>query len=107
VLGLHHDGEATGPDGPIDSRLPSPVTDLASVTGAYPLDEIPLTPRSRGKAGVELAKVLYDTSPQIREVPPPRRKRTSGQYQLGVTELLQAAATNAAAAKPATKRLML
>jgi diacylglycerol O-acyltransferase len=49
-----------------------------------------------GKAGVELAKVLYDTSPQMREVPPPRRKRTSGQYQLGVTELLQAAATNAA-----------
>src|ERR1700747_612362 len=49
-----------------------------------------------GKAGVELAKVLYDTSPQIREVPPPRRKRTSGQYQLGVTELLLAAATNAA-----------
>src|SRR5260221_14312861 len=49
-----------------------------------------------GKAGVELAKVLYDTSAQIREVPPPRRKRTSGQYQLGVTELLQAAATNAA-----------
>jgi len=49
-----------------------------------------------GKAGVELAKVLYDTSSQIREVPPPRRKRTSGQYQLGVTELLQAAATNAA-----------
>jgi diacylglycerol O-acyltransferase / wax synthase len=49
-----------------------------------------------GKAGVELAKVLYDTSSQIREVPPPRRKRTGGQYQLGVTELLQAAATNAA-----------
>jgi WS/DGAT/MGAT family acyltransferase len=49
-----------------------------------------------GKAGVELAKVLYDTSPKMREVPPPRRKRTSGQYQLGVTELLQAAATNAA-----------
>lgn len=49
-----------------------------------------------GKAGVELAKVLYDVSPQMREVPPPRRKRTSGNYQLGVTELLQAAATNAA-----------
>jgi diacylglycerol O-acyltransferase len=49
-----------------------------------------------GKAGVELAKVLYDTSSQMREVPPPRRKRTSGNYQLGVTELLQAAATNAA-----------
>ena len=25
-----------------------------------------------GKAGVELAKVLYDTSPKMREVPPPR-----------------------------------
>ena len=49
-----------------------------------------------GKAGVELAKVLFDTSPQMREVPPPRRRRTSGNYQLGVTELLQAAATNAA-----------
>lgn len=49
-----------------------------------------------GKAGVELAKVLYDTSPQIRDVPPPRRKRMSSNYQLGVTELLQAAATNAA-----------
>jgi WS/DGAT/MGAT family acyltransferase len=40
--------------------------------------------------------VLYDSSPQIREVPPPRRKRSSGQYQLGVTELLQAAASSAA-----------
>jgi WS/DGAT/MGAT family acyltransferase len=49
-----------------------------------------------GKAGVELAKVLYDTSPQVRKVSPPRRKRTSGQYQLGVTELLEAAAINAA-----------
>jgi len=48
-----------------------------------------------GKAGVEMAKVLYDTSPQIREVPPPRRKRGGGTYQLGVIELLQAAATNA------------
>ena len=49
-----------------------------------------------GKAGVELGKIIYDVSPQIREVPPPRRKRTSGEYQLGVTELLQAAANNAA-----------
>lgn len=49
-----------------------------------------------GKAGAELAKVLYDTSPEMREVPAPRRKRTSGKYQLGVTELLQAAANNAA-----------
>jgi WS/DGAT/MGAT family acyltransferase len=49
-----------------------------------------------GKAGVELAKVLYDTSPKMREVPPPRRKRRSGNHQLGVTELLQGAAANAA-----------
>lgn len=49
-----------------------------------------------GKAGVELAKVLYDVSPQMREVPPPRRKRGSGSYQLGVTELLQAAVANSA-----------
>ncbi|HJQ61122.1 MAG TPA: wax ester/triacylglycerol synthase family O-acyltransferase [Vineibacter sp.] len=49
-----------------------------------------------GKAGVELAKVLYDTSPQMREVPPPRRKRNSGTYQLGVSELLQAAVANSA-----------
>lgn len=49
-----------------------------------------------GKAGVELAKVLYDTTPEMREVRPPRRRRSSGQYQLGVTELLQAAAKNTA-----------
>lgn len=47
-----------------------------------------------GKAGVEIAKVLYDVSPQMREVPPPRRKRGTGNYQLGVTELLQAAVAN-------------
>src|SRR5262249_24153213 len=52
--------------------------------------------RVDGKARVELAGVLYDPTPEIREVPPPRRKRGSGNYQLGVTELLQAAATNAA-----------
>jgi len=50
-----------------------------------------------GKAGTELAKVLYDISPQIRQVPPPRRKtRTSSGYQLGVAELLQAAVSNTA-----------
>ena len=49
-----------------------------------------------GKAGVELAKVLYDASPEMRKVPPPRRKRASGSYQLGVTELLQAAVANSA-----------
>jgi diacylglycerol O-acyltransferase len=49
-----------------------------------------------GKAGVELAKVLYDHTPQIREVPPPRRQHGTGTYQLGVTELLQAAVKNTA-----------
>lgn len=48
-----------------------------------------------GKAGAELAKVLYDISPEIREVPPPRRRHTAGKYQLGVTELLQGAVSNA------------
>jgi len=50
-----------------------------------------------GAAGVELAKVLYDVTPEMREVPPPRRRRDSGgggAYQLGVAELLQAAAQN-------------
>jgi len=47
-----------------------------------------------GKAGVELAKVLYDTSPEMREVPPPRRRRGGVPYQLGVAELLQAATSN-------------
>ncbi len=50
-----------------------------------------------GKAGTELAKVLYDTSAQMREVPPPRRRRAgTGQYQLGMAELLQAAIGNSA-----------
>ena len=48
-----------------------------------------------GKAGVELAKVFYDTSAQMREVPPPRRTRGPAPYQLGVTELLRAAVSNA------------
>ena len=47
-----------------------------------------------GKAGVEMAKALYDMSPQMREVPPPRRKRGADGYQLGVSELLQAAVSN-------------
>lgn len=49
-----------------------------------------------GKAGAELAKVMYDVSPEVRKVRPPPRRRSSGNYQLGVTELLQAAATNTA-----------
>lgn len=47
-----------------------------------------------GKAGVELAKVFYDLTPQVREVPPPRRARRAQNYQLGVAELLQAAVSN-------------
>lgn len=50
-----------------------------------------------GKAGVELAKVFYDTGPQMREVPPPRRSRGPAPYQLGVAELLRAAVSNATA----------
>jgi len=52
-----------------------------------------------GKAGAELAKVLYDTTAQMREVPPPRRQyreRRGGGYQLGVAELLQGALDNSA-----------
>lgn len=51
-----------------------------------------------GKAGTELAKVLYDISPQVRQVAPPRRKRdgSNNAYQLGVAELLQAALSNTA-----------
>lgn len=48
-----------------------------------------------GKAGTELAKVMYDVSPLVREVRPPRRQHASG-YQLGVAELLQAAVSNSA-----------
>ena len=43
-----------------------------------------------GKAGVELAKVLYDVSPKIRDVPPARRKRGGSSYQLGISELRNA-----------------
>src|SRR5580765_6701661 len=47
-----------------------------------------------GKAGTELMKVLYDISPQIREVPPPRRRRGGNAYQLGILEMIEAATTN-------------
>lgn len=50
-----------------------------------------------GKAGVELAKVLYDMSPLTREVPPPRARRGGNPYQLGVAELLLAALSNGVA----------
>jgi WS/DGAT/MGAT family acyltransferase len=47
-----------------------------------------------GKAAVELGKVLYDVTPVVREVPPPRRTHRSNSYQLGFVELLQAALSN-------------
>ncbi len=50
-----------------------------------------------GKAGVELAKVLYDASPEVRDVRPPRIARAGSTYQLGVAELLQAAISNSVA----------
>ena len=49
-----------------------------------------------GKAGVELAKVLYDLSPAKRAVLPPRARRGGNPYQLGVAELLMAALSNGA-----------
>ncbi len=50
-----------------------------------------------GKAGIEIAKVLYDVTPQAREVRPPRPARPGNAYQLGVAELLQAAISNSVA----------
>lgn len=50
-----------------------------------------------GKAGIELAKVFYDTTPAVREVRPPRPARAGNPYQLGMAELLQAAVSNTAA----------
>ena len=48
-----------------------------------------------GKAGVELAKVLYDSSSELREVPPPpRRRHGCFGFHLGVAELLQSAVQN-------------
>jgi diacylglycerol O-acyltransferase / wax synthase len=48
-----------------------------------------------GKTGVELARVLYDVTPEVRSVRPPRAKRANADYQLGVAELLQGAIGNA------------
>jgi diacylglycerol O-acyltransferase len=50
-----------------------------------------------GKAGIEIAKVFYDVTPQPREVRPPRPARAGNAYQLGVAELLQAALSNSVA----------
>src|SRR5205823_74174 len=50
-----------------------------------------------GKAGIEIAKVFYDLTPQPREVRSPPPARASNAYQLGVAELLQAAVSNSVA----------
>jgi diacylglycerol O-acyltransferase / wax synthase len=50
-----------------------------------------------GKAGIEIAKVFFDVTPQAREVRPPRPARAGNAYQLGVAELLQAAVSNSVA----------
>jgi diacylglycerol O-acyltransferase / wax synthase len=49
-----------------------------------------------GKAGTELANVLYDLTPEPRLFEPPVRRQTGG-YQLGVTEMIEAGLRNAAA----------
>ncbi len=51
-----------------------------------------------GKSATEMAKVLYDSSPEVRKVPPPRRQRHEKNYgyQLGVAEMMQAAVANSA-----------
>lgn len=51
-----------------------------------------------GKSGMAMAKVIFDSSAEIREVRRPRRRyhQTPSGYQLGVAELLQAAAANTA-----------
>jgi WS/DGAT/MGAT family acyltransferase len=48
-----------------------------------------------GKAGTELANVLYDLTPEPRIFEPPVRRQTGG-YQLGVTEMIEAGLRNAA-----------
>jgi WS/DGAT/MGAT family acyltransferase len=49
-----------------------------------------------GQAGVALANAIYDITPEPRVVKPPRRRRRSECYQLGVAELLAAAITHQA-----------
>jgi diacylglycerol O-acyltransferase / wax synthase len=48
-----------------------------------------------GKAGTELAQVLYDTTPEPHVYEPPVRRQTGG-YQLGITEMIEAGIRNAA-----------
>ncbi|MBL8315483.1 MAG: wax ester/triacylglycerol synthase family O-acyltransferase [Rubrivivax sp.] len=50
--------------------------------------------RLDGQAGVALARALFDLEPGGRRIRPPRVRLLSNQYQLGVAELLAAAASN-------------
>ncbi|WP_395689892.1 wax ester/triacylglycerol synthase family O-acyltransferase [Caenimonas koreensis] len=52
--------------------------------------------RLDGQAGVALGRAILDTEPSGRRVKPPRPKLRRNDYQLGVAELLSAAATNTA-----------
>jgi diacylglycerol O-acyltransferase / wax synthase len=49
-----------------------------------------------GQAGTALFKAMYDISPEPRAIKPPRRRSSSGQYQLGAAELVGAALKNTA-----------
>ena len=52
--------------------------------------------RLDGAAGVALARAILDTEPSGRRIKPPRTKLLRASYQLGVAELLSAAASNTA-----------
>ena len=48
-----------------------------------------------GQSGAELAKAIYDLTPEVRVFEPPQRIKRH-QYQLGMAEMLEAGVTNAA-----------
>ncbi len=52
--------------------------------------------RLDGQAGIALGRAIWDTAPEGRRIKPPRAKLRRNQYQLGVAELLGAAASNTA-----------
>jgi diacylglycerol O-acyltransferase / wax synthase len=52
--------------------------------------------RLDGQAGIALGRAILDTEPAGRRIKPPRARLRRNQYQLGVAELLGAAASNTA-----------
>jgi diacylglycerol O-acyltransferase / wax synthase len=50
--------------------------------------------RLDGQAGVALGRAIFDPAPEGRQIKPPRPRARHNQYQLGVAELLSAAANN-------------